>query len=126
MAVVSCPECGCDVDAENLDELLQCAECHYQFFHVPPKKQSSEIPLMKTTLSEGKKHNEKRVRLFLMVLPMVFFIGIFMFGFWTGMSDTTRGDLPVLSWPTYSVMCCFFAVVGGIFWFWVMLEVFDP
>ena len=54
MAVVSCPECVCDVDAENLDELLQCAECHYQFFHVPPKKQSSEIPLMKTTLSEGK------------------------------------------------------------------------
>ena len=45
MTVVSCPECGCDVDAENLDELLHCAECHYQFFHVPPKKQSSEIPI---------------------------------------------------------------------------------
>ena len=82
MAVVSCPECGCDVDAENLDELLQCAECHYQFFHVPPKKQSSEIPLMKTTLSEGKKHNERRV----LLLPMVFFIGIFLFGFVAGVS----------------------------------------
>ena len=82
MAVVSCPECGCDVDAENLDELLQCAECHYQFFHVPPKKQSSEIPLMETTLSEGKKHNERCV----LLLPMVFFIGIFLFGFVTGVS----------------------------------------
>ena len=75
MAVVSCPECGCDVDAENLDKLLQCAECHYQFFHVPSKKQSSEIALMKTTLSEEKKHNERRVFL----LSMVFFIGFFGF-----------------------------------------------
>ena len=34
MAVVSCPECGCDVDAENLSELITCSGCYHQFFHV--------------------------------------------------------------------------------------------
>ena len=34
MALVKCPECGCDVDAENLSELLTCSGCYHQFFHV--------------------------------------------------------------------------------------------